>query len=214
MKLMFLNTCISPPLCKLWHIGVAIVSSLWRIIMRREGNPHLVPCWKILSQCAMYMYSQQKIDACGNLILFSFGQMPFLFNATIYFFIRIVFWPQETENSKQEKSDFQILISINCYPHPALTYASSLYTKILAIEFSKDHNIKLYTYLQAQFPDHQLEEVVLVSFHSGNIFIQTDKTVYTPGSTGKSRTTSLLRKTNLESKFTHSRTYLYTGGKG
>ncbi|XP_042282154.1 complement C3-like [Thunnus maccoyii] len=49
-------------------------------------------------------------------------------------------------------------------------------------EFSKDPNMKQYVYLQAQFPDHLLEKVVLVSLQSGYIFIQTDKTLYTPDS--------------------------------
>ncbi len=42
--------------------------------------------------------------------------------------------------------------------------------------------MKQYVYLQAQFPDQVLEKVVLVSFQSGYIFIQTDKTLYTPDS--------------------------------
>ncbi|XP_040001308.1 complement C3-like [Xiphias gladius] len=49
-------------------------------------------------------------------------------------------------------------------------------------DFSKDPNIKQYVYLKAQFPDVELEKVVLVSFQSGYIFIQTDKTLYTPNS--------------------------------
>nr|ADU33222.1 complement component c3 [Epinephelus coioides] len=49
-------------------------------------------------------------------------------------------------------------------------------------DFSKDPNMKQYVYLQAQFPDRLLEKVVLVSFQSGYIFIQTDKTLYTPDS--------------------------------
>ncbi|KAF1388635.1 hypothetical protein PFLUV_G00092340 [Perca fluviatilis] len=53
---------------------------------------------------------------------------------------------------------------------------------IPADSFSKDPTIKQYVYLQAQFPDHLLENVVLVSFQSGFIFIQTDKTLYTPNS--------------------------------
>ncbi|XP_026216238.1 complement C3-like [Anabas testudineus] len=48
--------------------------------------------------------------------------------------------------------------------------------------FSKDPNMKQYVVLQAQFPDVSLEKVVLVSFQSGYIFIQTDKTLYTPNS--------------------------------
>uniref|UniRef100_A0A672IPF2 Complement component c3a, duplicate 5 n=1 Tax=Salarias fasciatus TaxID=181472 RepID=A0A672IPF2_SALFA len=50
----------------------------------------------------------------------------------------------------------------------------------------KDPNEKQYVYLQAQFDDRLLEKVVLVSFQSGYIFIQTDKTLYTPNSKGKS----------------------------
>ncbi|KAM9362521.1 complement C3-like [Symphorus nematophorus] len=49
-------------------------------------------------------------------------------------------------------------------------------------EFSKDPKMKQYVYLQAQFPGRLLEKVVLVSFQSGYIFIQTDKTLYTPKS--------------------------------
>ncbi|XP_047199325.1 complement C3-like [Hippoglossus stenolepis] len=54
--------------------------------------------------------------------------------------------------------------------------------RIPAGDFSKDANLKQYVYLQAQFPDRLLEKVVLVSFQSGYIFIQTDKTLYTPNS--------------------------------
>ncbi|XP_068583426.1 complement C3-like isoform X1 [Cebidichthys violaceus] len=49
-------------------------------------------------------------------------------------------------------------------------------------DFSTDATMKQYVYLQAQFPDQLLEKVVLVSFQSGYIFIQTDKTLYTPNS--------------------------------
>ncbi|XP_051240232.1 complement C3-like [Dicentrarchus labrax] len=54
--------------------------------------------------------------------------------------------------------------------------------RIPAGDFSKDPSIKQYVYLQARFPDRLLEKVVLVSFQSGYIFIQTDKTLYTPNS--------------------------------
>ncbi|KAF1385234.1 hypothetical protein PFLUV_G00105620 [Perca fluviatilis] len=53
---------------------------------------------------------------------------------------------------------------------------------IPADSFSKDPTMKQYVYLQARFPDQLLEKVVLVSFQSGYIFIQTDKTLYTPNS--------------------------------
>uniref|UniRef100_A0A3Q3QYX6 Uncharacterized protein n=1 Tax=Monopterus albus TaxID=43700 RepID=A0A3Q3QYX6_MONAL len=61
-----------------------------------------------------------------------------------------------------------------------------VYTQIPPGHFSKDPTMKQYVYLQAQFPDRLLEKVVLVSFQSGYIFIQTDKTLYTPSSRGES----------------------------
>lgn len=50
--------------------------------------------------------------------------------------------------------------------------------------------MKQYVYLQVEFPDQHLEKVVLVSFQSGYIFIQTDKTLYTPNSEGMSSATT------------------------
>ncbi|XP_072240559.1 complement C3-like [Leuresthes tenuis] len=54
--------------------------------------------------------------------------------------------------------------------------------KLSAAEFSNDPKVKQYVTLQAQFPGRLLEKVVLVSFQLGYIFIQTDKTIYTPNS--------------------------------
>ncbi|XP_008315469.1 complement C3-like [Cynoglossus semilaevis] len=97
----------------------------------------------------------------------------------------------------QDCTGGDILVIINVMNHPtkANTLATTSVTlnsgndfqafgeiKIPAGEFSRDATIKQYVYLQAQFPDHLLEKVVLVSFQSGFIFIQTDKTLYTPRS--------------------------------
>uniref|UniRef100_A0A8B9JNQ7 Complement component c3a, duplicate 1 n=1 Tax=Astyanax mexicanus TaxID=7994 RepID=A0A8B9JNQ7_ASTMX len=46
--------------------------------------------------------------------------------------------------------------------------------------FSEDPLEKQYVYLEAHFPNIVLEKVVMVSFQSGYIFIQTDKSIYTP----------------------------------
>ena len=48
--------------------------------------------------------------------------------------------------------------------------------------FEKDPTAKQYVYLKAAFPGYTIEKVVLVSFQSGYLFIQTDKTLYTPDS--------------------------------
>ncbi|XP_052459493.1 complement C3-like [Carassius gibelio] len=57
--------------------------------------------------------------------------------------------------------------------------------------FSDDPLEKQYVYLQAQFPSVTLEKVVLLSFQTGYIFIQTDKPIYTPASTVNYRIFSL-----------------------
>ncbi|XP_053713564.1 complement C3-like [Synchiropus splendidus] len=46
--------------------------------------------------------------------------------------------------------------------------------------FSHDPNANQFVYLQAQFPDRLLQRVVMVTFQAGYMFIQTDKTLYTP----------------------------------
>ncbi|XP_053187520.1 complement C3-like isoform X2 [Scomber japonicus] len=94
-----------------------------------------------------------------------------------------------------DENDIRVEIRVRNYPTRAKMLASTSVIlnstnkfqgfkqiQIPAEDFSKDPDMKQYVYLQAQFPDQQLEKVVLVSFHSGYIFIQTDKTLYTPGS--------------------------------
>uniref|UniRef100_A0A3Q1IW90 Complement component c3a, duplicate 5 n=1 Tax=Anabas testudineus TaxID=64144 RepID=A0A3Q1IW90_ANATE len=54
--------------------------------------------------------------------------------------------------------------------------------KIPDRDFYKDPSVNQYVFLQAKFPDVELEKVVLVSFQFGYIFIQTDKTLYIPNS--------------------------------
>ncbi|XP_056621841.1 complement C3-like isoform X2 [Triplophysa dalaica] len=57
--------------------------------------------------------------------------------------------------------------------------------------FSEDPLEKQYVCLQAEFPSKTLEKVVMVSFQSGYIFVQTDKPIYTPASTVQYRVFSL-----------------------
>uniref|UniRef100_A0A8C3HQQ1 Uncharacterized protein n=1 Tax=Chrysemys picta bellii TaxID=8478 RepID=A0A8C3HQQ1_CHRPI len=55
--------------------------------------------------------------------------------------------------------------------------------KVPTKHIKKDTKKAQYVVVKATFPQQTLEKVVLVHFHSGYIFIQTDKTIYTPGST-------------------------------
>ncbi|RVE75826.1 hypothetical protein OJAV_G00002700 [Oryzias javanicus] len=88
-----------------------------------------------------------------------------------------------------------VTISVKNHPTKARTLASTQVTltndknfqgfgqiTIPPGDFSKDPTAKQYVYLEAAFPGRTLEKVVMVSFQSGYIFIQTDKTLYTPNS--------------------------------
>ncbi|XP_041698791.1 complement C3 [Coregonus clupeaformis] len=67
-------------------------------------------------------------------------------------------------------------------------------------DFNRNVRGNQYVYLKATFRDRLLEEtVVLVSFQSGYVFIQTDKPIYNPGEDVKYR----LFVTNLEAKATN-----------
>ncbi|XP_072847647.2 A.superbus venom factor 1 [Pogona vitticeps] len=54
--------------------------------------------------------------------------------------------------------------------------------KVLAKDLKNDPKKNTYVVVQARYAKFTLEKVVLVSFQSGYIFTQTDKTIYTPGS--------------------------------
>uniref|UniRef100_A0A8C5F2Y5 Complement C3 n=1 Tax=Gopherus evgoodei TaxID=1825980 RepID=A0A8C5F2Y5_9SAUR len=58
---------------------------------------------------------------------------------------------------------------------------------------------KQYVAVQAKSPQFNLEKVVLVTFHSGYIFIQTDKTIYTPGSTGTTPEDFIVKRESVSS---------------
>uniref|UniRef100_A0A803TPG7 NTR domain-containing protein n=1 Tax=Anolis carolinensis TaxID=28377 RepID=A0A803TPG7_ANOCA len=58
------------------------------------------------------------------------------------------------------------------------------FIKVPGKDLKKDFKNKQYVVVQAYSPQFTLEKVVLVSFQSGYIFTQTDKPIYTPGSSG------------------------------
>ncbi|KAI5089746.1 complement component c3a precursor [Silurus meridionalis] len=95
-------------------------------------------------------------------------------------------------------NDLQVRISIKNYPQKRTELTSASTTLTAANNFQSLVNIKIpdnkgffsndplekqYVYLQAQFPTSLLEKVVLVSFQSGYIFVQTDKSIYKPETT-------------------------------
>ncbi|XP_033029307.1 venom factor-like [Lacerta agilis] len=63
--------------------------------------------------------------------------------------------------------------------------------KVPAKDLKKDSKLNQYVVVQAACPQFTLEKTVLVSFHSGYLFVQTDKTIYTPGSAVRYRVFSV-----------------------
>ncbi|XP_069052021.1 complement C3 [Lepisosteus oculatus] len=62
-------------------------------------------------------------------------------------------------------------------------YQATHKIKIPEGSFNKESKLNQYVYLQAKFGGHVVESAVLVSFQSGYIFVQTDKSIYTPTDT-------------------------------
>ncbi|XP_050781017.1 A.superbus venom factor 1-like [Gopherus flavomarginatus] len=76
-----------------------------------------------------------------------------------------------------------ILYQVQTDLNPANGMMGTAVIKVPTKNITKDSKQNQYVVVQAKFPQQTLEKVVLVHFHSGYIFIQTDKTIYTPGST-------------------------------
>uniref|UniRef100_A0AAZ3QD07 Anaphylatoxin-like domain-containing protein n=1 Tax=Oncorhynchus tshawytscha TaxID=74940 RepID=A0AAZ3QD07_ONCTS len=84
-------------------------------------------------------------------------------------------------------ADFNVKITVKNFPAkdkqlPSTSVSLNLVNKYQALIDVNDYTVNQYVYLQAEFPGHLLEKVVLVSFQTGYIFVQTDKTIYTPES--------------------------------
>uniref|UniRef100_A0A8C0IUX0 Anaphylatoxin-like domain-containing protein n=1 Tax=Chelonoidis abingdonii TaxID=106734 RepID=A0A8C0IUX0_CHEAB len=79
----------------------------------------------------------------------------------------------------------RVLVSTTVSLNPGNGMMNSAKIKVPAQLLPKDAQKKEYVYIEAKSSLFILEKVVLLSFHSGYIFIQTDKTIYTPGSTGQ-----------------------------
>ncbi|XP_044850427.1 complement C3-like isoform X1 [Mauremys mutica] len=75
-----------------------------------------------------------------------------------------------------------ILYQVQTNLNPANGMMGTAVIKVPTKDIKKDSKRNQYVVVKAKFPQQTLEKVVLVHFHSGYIFIQTDKTIYTPGS--------------------------------
>ncbi|CAI9577102.1 unnamed protein product [Staurois parvus] len=62
-------------------------------------------------------------------------------------------------------------------------YLGTTVVKIPSKDLLKDRNVKQYVYVTVRSQVCNLEKVVLLGHQSGYVFLQTDKTIYTPGST-------------------------------
>ncbi|XP_068779081.1 complement C3 [Struthio camelus] len=76
----------------------------------------------------------------------------------------------------------QVLYQVRVGLNPAEGMLGSATIKLSAKELPRGKG-KQYVLVQARFPQATLEKVLLVSSQSGHIFVQTDKPIYTPGST-------------------------------
>ncbi|CAH6779492.1 complement C3 [Phodopus roborovskii] len=77
----------------------------------------------------------------------------------------------------------QVLTSEKTVLTSATGYLSSITIKIPASKEFQSNKGQKYVTVVASFGATMVEKVVLVSFQNGYLFIQTDKTIYTPGST-------------------------------
>lgn len=77
----------------------------------------------------------------------------------------------------------QVLFSEKTTLTQANKHLSTLSMKIPVSEELNNKKGEQFVVVQASFPNSPVEKLVLVSLQSGYLFIQTDKTIYTPGST-------------------------------
>ncbi|KAL0149402.1 hypothetical protein M9458_055293, partial [Cirrhinus mrigala] len=101
--------------------------------------------------------------------------------------------------------DLNVMISVKKFPKKEMEILSKsvtltadnsfqILTDIMIPDnsyFSNNPLEKQYVFLQAKFPTVTLEKVVMLSFQSGYIFVQTDKPIYTPASIVRYRIFSL-----------------------
>ncbi|XP_077117902.1 complement C3-like [Ranitomeya variabilis] len=99
-------------------------------------------------------------------------------------------------DAQLQKSPFEAEITIQDFPQKTLEIAKTKVSlnsangflekvniKISATHFQKEPKNKQFVSVTVRSDKCSLNKIVLLSFHTGYIFIQTDKPIYTPGST-------------------------------
>ncbi|XP_026579584.1 A.superbus venom factor 1-like [Pseudonaja textilis] len=88
---------------------------------------------------------------------------------------------------RRQKTLFQIRVNMN--PQEGMLVTPTI--KIPAKELNKDSRQNQYVVVKVSGLPAELEKVVLLSYQSGFVFIQTDKGIYTPGSPVRYRVFSM-----------------------
>uniref|UniRef100_A0A8C4T7V5 Complement C3-like n=1 Tax=Erpetoichthys calabaricus TaxID=27687 RepID=A0A8C4T7V5_ERPCA len=96
------------------------------------------------------------------------------FNGVINANIRVLKFP--TKEQLDAASGVLVLVG----GHALTTLSFVFPTQFSASHFKRDARLNSFVYLVATADQFNLEKVVVVSFHSGYVFVQTDKTIYTP----------------------------------
>ncbi|XP_070782562.1 complement C3-like [Enoplosus armatus] len=158
----------TPSVRPYWYPAGTPSTGFRRSVATAPGSPHYCSNARIFPQKVMSAPNLLRVGTAENI----FVECQDCNGGDIRVEVRVMNHPTKTN----------LLASTSVTLTSAKNFQELAQIKIPTGDFSKDPNMKQYVYLQAQFPDRLLEKVVLVSFQSGYIFIQTDKTLYTPNS--------------------------------
>ncbi|XP_030052736.1 complement C3 [Microcaecilia unicolor] len=118
--------------------------------------------------CTLITPNVLRVDSEETVLLETHG-----LNAATVATITVYDFPQKKQNL------FKIDVPLNNENSFMNTAKIQIPSKVM----KKDSKLNQYVVLEVKSSTFQMEKVLLVAFQSGYIFIQTDKTIYTPGST-------------------------------
>ncbi|XP_069460432.1 complement C3 [Ambystoma mexicanum] len=119
------------------------------------------------TQCALVLPNVLRVESPETVAVEAFNQ-----NSPIDVEITVYDFPAKKQNLFTSK------ISLNGDNQ----YVGTTEITVPSKNLKPESKMKQFVFVIAKCAGHQLEKVVLVSFQSGYIFIQADKTIYTPGS--------------------------------